>query len=443
MGSYVGTWIHVVATYSGNHSSSGIRLYLNGIQVDDANDNSGSYAGMPDTSVPVNIGGYEALSDYTDGAIDEVRIYSRELSAAEVSTLHGAGRAAPGDTISSSGQVLFMPFSHTAPAWEQIAQPAADEQSYTDNNLLANTFYEYRVQAVNSEGSSEYSEVASVQTPDESPTQPNVALTAPADGSQFSTPTDITLAATASDPDGTITEVRFLADGSQLGSAATSPYSFQWTNVAAGTYALSAVVEDNDQNVATSQPVNVTVSTPPQNQAPVVSAGADANVILPATASLNGTVTDDGLPNPPGAVSLTWSTLSGPGTVSFADASAVDTTASFSIAGSYVLRLTADDSALNASDDVSVTVAVPGGPPAAPSGLSAQAISAISVGLAWTDNANNETGFVIEQREGHPGAAPPDAWVEMPDESAQSNHGTLKPAVSTGPTWTTDADGGY
>jgi hypothetical protein len=42
--------------------------------------------------------------------------------------------------------------------------------------------------------------------------------------------------------------------------------------------------------------------------------------------------------------------------VSFGDANAVDTTASFSSAGVYVLRLTADDGQLTASDDVTITV---------------------------------------------------------------------------------------
>ena len=60
-------------------------------------------------------------------------------------------------------------------------------------------------------------------------------------------------------------------------------------------------------------------------------------------------MTDDGLPNPPAAVTTTWSTISGPGTVTFGNASAVDTTASFSQAGTYVLRLTADDGALSST----------------------------------------------------------------------------------------------
>jgi uncharacterized protein YjiK len=99
-----------------------------------------------------------------------------------------------------------------------------------------------------------------------------------------------------------------------------------------------------------------TPSSGSSNTAPVVSAGSDQTIALPSNASLNGTVSDDGLPNPPGALTTTWSKVSGPGTVTFGNASAVDTTASFSINGEYRLRLTADDSALSTSDDVIITV---------------------------------------------------------------------------------------
>jgi hypothetical protein len=67
-------------------------------------------------------------------------------------------------------------------------------------------------------------------------------------------------------------------------------------------------------------------------------------------------VTDDGLPNPPGTVSVAWQMMSGPGTVFFANPNAAQTTASFSTAGVYVLRLTADDGAATAYDEVAITV---------------------------------------------------------------------------------------
>jgi hypothetical protein len=105
-----------------------------------------------------------------------------------------------------------------------------------------------------------------------------------------------------------------------------------------------------DGAASSSDDVIVTV-----NQAPVVDAGADQTIPVPS-ATLNGSASDDGLPNPPGALTYTWSVVTGPGTVSFADASARNTTASFSQGGAYTLRLTADDGAASGSDDVVVTV---------------------------------------------------------------------------------------
>jgi hypothetical protein len=96
----------------------------------------------------------------------------------------------------------------------------------------------------------------------------------------------------------------------------------------------------------------------PVNQAPVVSAGPDRSIQFGASASLNGTVTDDGRPSP-GALSVSWTRFSGPGSgiVTFGNSSAVDTSASFSMAGTYVLRLTANDGQRITSDDMTVIVA--------------------------------------------------------------------------------------
>lgn len=93
----------------------------------------------------------------------------------------------------------------------------------------------------------------------------------------------------------------------------------------------------------------------PRNKAPLVNAGPDQTITLPATANLQGSVSDDGLPA--GATPVaSWSVVSGPGTVVFSDPNSPVTTASFSKGGTYVLRLTANDSALLSSDDVTVTV---------------------------------------------------------------------------------------
>ncbi|HXM51466.1 MAG TPA: PKD domain-containing protein [Pyrinomonadaceae bacterium] len=121
--------------------------------------------------------------------------------------------------------------------------------------------------------------------------------------------------------------------------------------VTPGTYVLRLTASDGQ--LSTSD--DVTINVAPANQAPVVSAGANQTITLPSTASLSGTVNDDGLPSG-SSVSVLWSKVSGPGTVTFANANQTATTASFSAPGNYVLRLTADDTEYEASADVTITV---------------------------------------------------------------------------------------
>ncbi len=133
-------------------------------------------------------------------------------------------------------------------------------------------------------------------------------------------------------------------------TALTTSVSFS----AAGTYVLRLSVYDGA--LTGSDDVTVTVNAP-ANLAPIVNAGADQVVTLPATATLTATVTDDGqvLPTP----TLTWSQVSGPGTATFTAPTALTTSVSFSAAGTYVLRLSVYDGALTGSDDVTVTVNAP------------------------------------------------------------------------------------
>ena len=120
-----------------------------------------------------------------------------------------------------------------------------------------------------------------------------------------------------------------------------------------GTYVLRLTASDG--GAIASDTVTVTV-LPVPNSPPMVDAGAEQTVTLPNDAILDATVNDDGLPNPPGALTTLWSLASGPGTVVFQDTAAVDTRAAFAVPGTYVLRLSASDGASTASDTVTVTV---------------------------------------------------------------------------------------
>jgi hypothetical protein len=106
-------------------------------------------------------------------------------------------------------------------------------------------------------------------------------------------------------------------------------------------------------------PANV----PPTNTAPNVNAGDNRTAVAGTPISINASVTDDGRPTPAGLTYL-WTRVSGPtgGVVTFGSGSSEDTSLSFSIAGTYVVRLAASDGQLSATDEVTIVVSAPTGP---------------------------------------------------------------------------------
>jgi RHS repeat-associated protein len=153
------------------------------------------------------------------------------------------------------------------------------------------------------------------------------------------------------DPDGdpiAITNVTQGTNGTVTNTATTTTYTPN-----AGFHGIDSFTYSITDNRGGTAQAKVTVIV---DQPPSVNAGPGDAITLPQTATLNGSATDDGHPNPPGAVTTLWTQMSGPGTVVFGNASAVKTTASFSQDGIYVLRLTANDGFLSASSDVTITV---------------------------------------------------------------------------------------
>ncbi len=92
--------------------------------------------------------------------------------------------------------------------------------------------------------------------------EPAVAFTAPTTGTRVIAPAAITLAATASDSDGTIAHVEFFNGAAKLGESRTAPYTFAWNAVPAGNYVITVRASDNDGGVTTSPPVALSVVPP-------------------------------------------------------------------------------------------------------------------------------------------------------------------------------------
>jgi len=124
-------------------------------------------------------------------------------------------------------------------------------------------------------------------------TPPNTSITSPSNGATFTAGATITINASASDPDGTVSKVAFYQNGNLLGEDTSSPYSYSWSGAAAGNYNLTAVATDNDNASTTSSAVSITVQSagnnPPSGSITAPSDGATftqgSNIAISASAS--------------------------------------------------------------------------------------------------------------------------------------------------------------
>jgi len=96
-------------------------------------------------------------------------------------------------------------------------------------------------------------------------TPPTVSITTPTNGASFVASANITILATSSDSDGSVTNMQIFNGATKLGQSATNSCSLVWSNVASGAYSLTATATDNLGATTTSAPVDITVITSTNN----------------------------------------------------------------------------------------------------------------------------------------------------------------------------------
>lgn len=84
-------FIFIVGTYSGTGDVTNIKLYLDGTQVDDANESNGSYTAMADTSSKLHMGFRHGSPNKATGVIDNVMVFNTELTQAQITRLYNNG----------------------------------------------------------------------------------------------------------------------------------------------------------------------------------------------------------------------------------------------------------------------------------------------------------------------------------------------------------------
>jgi GH18 family chitinase len=241
-----------------------------------------------------------------------------------------------------------------------LGSDTSSPYSFSWTNVAAGT-YTLTTKATDNQGAVGTSSAITITVNGTNPA-PTTSITSPANAATFTAPASITINANAADTaPGTVSKVDFYNGTTLLGTDTTSPYSFSWTNVAAGTYTLTTKATDNQGAVGTSAAISVTVNTA-SNPAPTTSITSPANnaaFSAPASITINANATDTA----PGTVAkvdfYNGTTLLG-----------TDTSSPYSFswtsvaAGTYTLttKATDDQGAVGTSAAVTVTVNVASNP---------------------------------------------------------------------------------
>ncbi|PYV36664.1 MAG: hypothetical protein DMG06_30245 [Acidobacteria bacterium] len=128
----------------------------------------------------------------------------------------------------------------------------------TWNNVSAGT-YSLTAKATDNLGATSTSSSATITVSAAGNKPPAVTLTSPVNGATFAAPATISITASASDSDGTVSKVDFYSGSTLLGTDTASPYSFTWSNVKSGVYTFTAKATDNVGASTSSSAVTITV----------------------------------------------------------------------------------------------------------------------------------------------------------------------------------------
>ena len=269
------TWTHLATTYDG----SALKFFVNGSQVSSV----AVSGGIASSTGLLKMGGNAVWGEWFSGLIDEVRIYNRALSAAEIQTDLATPVVAQDATPPTAPTGLLMTArtqNSISVSWNASTDNVgvagyglykngasagnSPVTTATLSGLSCGTSFSIGVDAVDQAGNRSPVTSINAATASCDTNPPTVQLTAPLANSTVTGA--ITVSANATD-DSAIAGVQFKLDGANLGAEDTSsPYTVSWdtTTAANGPHVLSAVARDASANVTTSSPITITV----QNQAP-------------------------------------------------------------------------------------------------------------------------------------------------------------------------------
>ena len=419
------TWTHLATTYDG----ATVRLFVNGTQV-----SSVAKTGAIATSAnPLEIGGDAIHGQYFAGRIDEVRVYNTALSATEIQTDMNTpiGASGPPDTTPPTDPTgltaTAVSQSQVNLAWTgstdnvavanyrvercqgaacsnfvQVATPTGT--TFNDTGLSAATTYRYRVRAADAAGNlSGYTAIQNATTPDtQAPTDPTGLSATAVSASQ------INLSWTASTDNVAVANYRVeRCQGAtcttfvQVATPTGTTYNDTGLTTAT-TYRYRVRAADAAGNLSGYTAIQNAATT--DTQAPTDPTGLSATAVSGTQINLAWTGSTDNVAvanyrveRCQGAACTTFVQVGTPTGTTYNDTGLTTAT-------TYRYRVRAADAAGNLSGYTAIENATTPDTqaPTAPTGLSATAVSASQIDLAWTASTDNVavSGYRVERCEG-------------------------------------------
>ncbi len=165
----VGVWSHLTFTFDGGTTPSAIKIYKDGVRIDDSDLSLGSFTTFNDLNVASEIGSQNSGAGAADGKFDDYRIYNRALSPDEVKRLRDLELGLPSIhappqsiTVNADANATFSVGAADATGYQWQKDGAniagANASTLSLSNVTGADAGQYRVSVSNAAGSINSSE---------------------------------------------------------------------------------------------------------------------------------------------------------------------------------------------------------------------------------------------------------------------------------------------
>ena len=170
----------------------------------------------------------------------------------------------PNSTASLDGSASNDPEGQTITYnWEQIYGPTTI--SFEDKTIASPSISNlvegvYKCKLTVNDGTYSANDEVLILVSNGGNINPTISITSPSNNTSFKEGEDITISATATDLDGTVTLVEFFNGTTKLGEDSSSPFNFIWMDASIGSHKITAIATDNLGAKTTSAVVTISVA---------------------------------------------------------------------------------------------------------------------------------------------------------------------------------------